>query len=51
MVIKMTSNLMKCVPGLPTMKRISAISSLLNMAAFLSLTVGLEACQLGSTVD
>jgi hypothetical protein len=49
--IKMTNTLMRYVPGLPTTKRMSAISSLLNIAAFLSLTVGLEACQLGSTVD
>jgi hypothetical protein len=47
----MTSTLLWYVPGLPTTKRMSAISSLLNIAAFLSLTVGLEACQLGSMVD
>lgn len=38
------------LPGLPTINVISAISWLLNMAAFLSLTVGLVACQLGSRV-
>ncbi|KAJ8874118.1 hypothetical protein PR048_024959, partial [Dryococelus australis] len=39
------------LPGLPTMKRMSAMSSLLNMAALRSRTVGLVACQLGSMVD
>lgn len=37
-------------PGDPTIKRMSAIRSLLNIAAFLSRTVGLEACQFGSRV-
>lgn len=37
-------------PGLPTINRTSAIKSLLNMAAFLSRTVGLVACQFGSKV-
>lgn len=39
------------VPGLPTIKWTSAISSLLNMAALRSRIVGLDACQLGSSVD
>lgn len=39
------------IPGLPTINRTSAISSLLNMAAFLSLTVDFVACQFGSSVD
>lgn len=37
-------------PGLPTTNRTSAMSSLLNIAALRSRTVGLEACQLGSRV-
>lgn len=39
------------LPGLPTIKRISAINSLLNMAALRSRTVDLVACQLGSKVE
>lgn len=39
------------LPSLPTMKLISDISSLLNMAAFRSRTVGLVACQFGSPVS
>jgi hypothetical protein len=37
-------------PSHPTTNLMSAINSLLNIAAFLSLTVGLVACQLGSVV-
>lgn len=39
------------VPSLPTMKLISDMSSLLNIAAFRSRTVGLVACQFGSPVS
>lgn len=39
------------LPSLPTMKLISDISSLLNIAAFRSRTVGLVACQFGSPVS
>lgn len=37
-------------PGLPTKNRMSAINSLLNMAAFRSRTVDLVACQFESSV-
>ena len=39
------------LPGGPTTKNISAINSLLNMAAFRSLMLILLACQLGSIVE
>lgn len=39
------------LPSVPTMKRMSAIRSLLNMAAFRSRIVLLVACQLGSPVS
>lgn len=39
------------LPSLPTTKLMSDMSSLLNMAAFRSRTVGLVACQFGSPVS
>lgn len=39
------------LPGGPTTKNMSAINSLLNMAAFLSLMLIFVACQFGSMVD
>lgn len=39
------------LPSLPTMKLISDMSSLLNIAAFRSRTVGFVACQFGSPVS
>lgn len=38
------------LPSLPTIKLISAINSLLNIAAFRSRTVDFVACQFGSPV-